>query len=111
MAIDPDYQGKGLGKKLVSSIVEKADQLGLPSYLGTQNPTNLVFYGKMGFKVIKEARVEHDGPMIWLLKREYTGRNRYQQAKSTNRKHTSYLNYVVAIFVLVLAVLLIYLIL
>jgi hypothetical protein len=45
---------------------------GLPGYLITHNPRNLPFYQRLGFEVIREARVSADGPVAWSMRRPAT---------------------------------------
>jgi hypothetical protein len=63
-----DYQGNGLGKYMMKQILSQIDQLNLPAYLGTQKPSNLHFYSKCGFSIVKHIQLE-DGPSFWLMKR------------------------------------------
>jgi hypothetical protein len=63
-----DYQGNGLGKYMMEQILSQIDQLNLPAYLGTQKPSNLHFYSKCGFSIVKHIQLE-DGPSLWLMKR------------------------------------------
>lgn len=60
LAVDKDHTGKGIGKMLVSTVVEQAGQLGLPRVFAlTLNPQ---FLEKIGF-----TRIEMDSlPMkVW----------------------------------------------
>lgn len=50
--IHPDYKGKGYGKKLWGSVVEKAIGLGLTSFKIDSDPNAKGYYLKMGAKLI-----------------------------------------------------------
>ena len=50
LAIAPDRQGQGLGRTLVSPVLEEADALGLATYLETFNPRNKTFYNRLGYE-------------------------------------------------------------
>ena len=43
-------QGQGLGRKLMTPMLEAADKAGLPVYLENSNPANRGFYGSFGFE-------------------------------------------------------------
>ncbi|KAL9643708.1 hypothetical protein ABK040_016155 [Willaertia magna] len=71
IAVHPDYQGKGIGSKLVNFLVNDFKEKQLDSFLVTQNPNNIEFYGKYGFKVIAETLVVPEigekSPPVYLL--------------------------------------------
>jgi ribosomal protein S18 acetylase RimI-like enzyme len=53
----PSTQGKGLGRKLINTFVEKLRVLevsGLHLEVGRKNPKAIEFYKRMGFHIIKE---------------------------------------------------------
>lgn len=59
--VDEAYRGKGIGKKMVRSIVESEDLRGLTGYLATDDAHGL--YEKYGFrrepeKVLRKPRLE-----------------------------------------------------
>lgn len=48
MVVTPAKQGKGLGSKCLNkALIEVADQQQLPVILGTQDPRNVIFYGRL----------------------------------------------------------------
>jgi GNAT superfamily N-acetyltransferase len=51
LAIDPAFQGQGLGTGLVETIIDKADGMGIPTYLETYTPENKTFYKRLGYRV------------------------------------------------------------
>ncbi len=57
MAVHPDYQGKGLGRKLLEYCNDLADSAGLPTYL-TAFPGAHGLYQKLGYKDIKHFDVD-----------------------------------------------------
>ncbi|KAL9643713.1 hypothetical protein ABK040_016160 [Willaertia magna] len=71
IAVHPDYQGKGIGSKLVNFLVNNFKEKQLNSFLVTQNPNNIEFYGKSGFKVIVETlvvpEIREKSPPVYLL--------------------------------------------
>ena len=57
LAVDPDYQRKGVGSKLLNAMFEKTDRCGYSTYVSA-DPDNVDFYKKHGFEVIKEANIK-----------------------------------------------------
>ena len=51
LAVNPDYQGKGYGGRLLSSLLEKSTREGYPCYLETHLAENVTFYKRYGFEV------------------------------------------------------------
>ena len=48
LAVDPDLQGQTIGRRLADAGIAAADADGLGTYLGTTDPRNLPFYGRLG---------------------------------------------------------------
>ncbi|MFX0023294.1 MAG: GNAT family N-acetyltransferase [Candidatus Hermodarchaeota archaeon] len=57
LAINPDYQRRGIGSKLLKAMFEKTDSCGYYTYVSA-DIDNVDFYKKHGFKVIKEISVK-----------------------------------------------------
>lgn len=56
----PEFQGRGLGVGLLSSVLAEADEQGIPTYLETFTPRNESFYERLGYQVsarIKEPSI------------------------------------------------------
>ena len=71
MTVLPEYQGKGVGTFALSKALQEADELGMPCILGTQERRNVVFYSRLGFKVVDEAKVPiGNGYTNWIMIRE-----------------------------------------
>lgn len=69
LGVDPEWQGKGVGGRLLAPVLQEADQEGLPCYLKTVNEQNLVFYERQGFTVVDRGAVPKDGPRVWAMLR------------------------------------------
>lgn len=54
MGVYPDQQGKGLGSKLLKSIIEESEQLDRPICLETYLDKNIALYQKFGFSIYDE---------------------------------------------------------
>ncbi|MGQ9708261.1 MAG: GNAT family N-acetyltransferase [bacterium] len=57
VGVKPEFQKLGLGTRLVKNGIERCRQQGLPVYLETTNPGNIVFYERLGFKLVKTAGI------------------------------------------------------
>lgn len=54
LAVDPKYQGRGLGRNLVETLLAQADREGRRCYLETEVERNIGFYRRFGFEVAEE---------------------------------------------------------
>lgn len=69
LGIDPRWQRRGVGSVLLEPVLSRCDNDGVPAYLETQKPENIVFYGRFGFEVKDEVRLA-GAPPVWLLWRD-----------------------------------------
>lgn len=69
LGVDPARQGSGLGRALLTPVLERCDREVEPAYLETQKPENLPFYERFGFRVLEEVSVP-GSPPVWLLWRD-----------------------------------------
>lgn len=52
----------GVGKRLMESVMDKADQEEMPCYLeSSKGYPNVVIYEKMGFRLVKEIECAEGG--------------------------------------------------
>jgi ribosomal protein S18 acetylase RimI-like enzyme len=70
LAVHPDMQGKGLGTALMQPILNICDREGIPAYLETETESNVRFYSKRGFKVLREITTSDGLSKVWTLWRE-----------------------------------------
>ena len=63
--VDPDYQGKGLGKQLLEHAKKLRDELTLAVY--KENGPSFAFYQSQGFGVVKEQIDEQTGRSEYLM--------------------------------------------
>ncbi len=52
--VDPQHQGRGIAKAMIKAGIEEFVPQGYKIGLETQNPDNVGFYEKLGFRIIKE---------------------------------------------------------
>ena len=57
LAVDPEYQRRGIASKLLKAMFEKTDNCGYSMYVSA-DIDNVDFYKKHGFKVIKEIYIK-----------------------------------------------------
>lgn len=69
LAVDPQYQGQGLGGALLRSLTSRADAQGAPVYLWTVQPHNVPFYEHLGFQVVTHAVEPSSRMPFWTLRR------------------------------------------
>lgn len=63
--VDPDQQGKGLGKQLLGHVKSLRDELTLAVY--KENGPSFAFYQSQGFVVVKEQIDEQTGRSEYLM--------------------------------------------
>jgi GNAT superfamily N-acetyltransferase len=57
MAVDPSYQGKGIGKKLMQAAEQKAIQLGFSKMMLQARENALPFYQSLHYKLIEKSHL------------------------------------------------------
>lgn len=57
VGVIPDFQGKGIGSKIMRMFCEQADVKNEAAYLETDRSVNVRFYEKFGFYVIDESDI------------------------------------------------------
>ena len=55
IAVDPKFQGRGVGGAMLSHLIDTADAEGLPIYVSTTDPKTMPLYRKYGFHTISET--------------------------------------------------------
>jgi ribosomal protein S18 acetylase RimI-like enzyme len=69
LGVEPAEQGHGIGGALLSPGIDAASASGLPAVLLTNNETNLPFYERHGFRVVREGSTPKNGPRAWAMVR------------------------------------------
>jgi ribosomal protein S18 acetylase RimI-like enzyme len=57
LGVDPVYQGRAYGSRILNHLVSKADEEQVGCYLENATPRNIPFYQRFGFKVISEKEI------------------------------------------------------
>lgn len=67
--VDVNYQGLGIGSKLIDYITTKYDKLNLAVY--KENEKSVKFYTDKGFKIIEEQKNEDSGFKEYIMEKHY----------------------------------------
>ncbi|HEU0236379.1 MAG TPA: GNAT family N-acetyltransferase [Candidatus Limnocylindrales bacterium] len=70
LGVEPEFQGRGIGKRMAHEVLERADAAGVGCYLETYGEGTKALYLKRGFVVFKEVRPFTDGPTCYLMWRD-----------------------------------------
>ena len=71
LGVEPEWQGRGLGGRLLQPVLEQCDAESLPAYLETDKERNLAFYARHGFGLVDTLRPDGDaGPPEWTMWRD-----------------------------------------
>lgn len=70
VGIDPAYQGKGYGSRLLRHMFARIDAIHLPCYLETHTERNVAFYEHRGFKVVEAQKIPGSEIMTWAMLRD-----------------------------------------
>lgn len=67
LAVDPDHQGRGLGREVLSAGAERAASASLGIHLETTRPDVVPFYERLGWHVTGEVVLGDGGPRLWAM--------------------------------------------
>ena len=70
-----DHRGKGLGLGLLRENLAMLDAAGMPAYLESTNPRNIVRYEKLGFRRVEALDLPGGGPRVDTMWREPSARS------------------------------------
>lgn len=69
MGVVPEYQGLGLGSRLLRTVLRGCDSTDTPAYLEATSPDGRRLYRRHGFEVVGELALPQ-GPPLWRMWRE-----------------------------------------
>ena len=71
IAVDPAFQGRGIGKALLAELHERADARKMPCYLETEKPLNVKLYESVGYRVVTDEDLPGlpSGVRMWTMVR------------------------------------------
>jgi ribosomal protein S18 acetylase RimI-like enzyme len=67
---DPAVRGRGLGRALMESRLQRCDAEFCPAYLESSKPENVPYYERFGFTVTSEITLPGGGPTLWPMWRQ-----------------------------------------
>lgn len=70
IAVEPEYQGQGIGARLTQETLDRADAAGVGCYFETAGERTKALYLKRGFRVLDELTPMAGGPKIWTMWRD-----------------------------------------
>lgn len=70
VGVEPQFQGRGVGRALADTAVQRAEETGAPAWLVTFGPDTRALYERRGFVVEQEFRPLADGPLGWTMRRD-----------------------------------------
>lgn len=68
-----DRQSKGVGSSVISTVLERCDEEGMPAYLESSNPRNIPFYARHAFEIREEISCGKGAPTVTAMWREPRG--------------------------------------
>jgi GNAT superfamily N-acetyltransferase len=69
IGVDANFQGQGIGARLMDSLLTKTDAMGIPTYLESSNPANIPFYKRLGYEAVGKIQFSSDSPIITPMHR------------------------------------------
>lgn len=57
LGVKPEAQGRGVGTRLITEMLERASREATPIYLETQSRDNVDLYRRLGFEVVSDAPI------------------------------------------------------
>jgi ribosomal protein S18 acetylase RimI-like enzyme len=70
LGVDPDFQRRGVGRRLLDELNTEADAASVPCYLETDKPTSVALYRSVGYEVTTEEDVPGvPGMHMWTMLR------------------------------------------
>ena len=70
VAVEPGWQGRGIGSALVEFGLERTSESNAAVILETGTPRNVPLYERLGFHVVEEADAPEGGPHVWFMRRD-----------------------------------------
>ncbi len=69
LAVEPQWQGQGIGSALLDTVLRRCDRDGVPAYLEATSELNAALYERHGFDVTAEIPLP-DGPSLFAMWRD-----------------------------------------
>jgi ribosomal protein S18 acetylase RimI-like enzyme len=70
LGVEPELQGRGVGKALLAALAARAERDGVPCYLETDKENNVRIYRAAGYDVVSDENVATRPPFrLWTMQR------------------------------------------
>lgn len=73
VGVHPEAQGRGLGRKVISTGLREADAAAVPAFLETSAERNVSLYESLGFRATADYELPAGGPHTWSMFRPVGG--------------------------------------
>ena len=70
IGILPKFQNQGLGRELISRVLEETDSKNIPTYLETFTARNISFYERLGYRIATGIQEPTTRAEYWLMTRQ-----------------------------------------
>ncbi len=70
LGVASEFQGQGWGGKLLSALIARSEQAGIPLYLETQSESNVRWYERFGFESVKQINLPVINLPMWEMARK-----------------------------------------
>ena len=70
IGVASQFQGQGIGGKLLRALIEKSERMGIPLYLETELEDNVKMYERFGFKLVKQITLQTINLPMWEMVRD-----------------------------------------
>ncbi len=70
IGVATEFQGKGFGKQMIQTLIEKSNTEQIPLYLETETDKNVKIYERFGFKLIQKITLPIIHLPMWEMIRE-----------------------------------------
>lgn len=71
LGVVPEAQGRGLGRALMVTVHDHADEVGSPTYLETDKEANLAFYARFRYELVETLYPDGpEAPETWTMWRD-----------------------------------------
>jgi len=70
LIVHPEYQNKGIGKKLMAAVEKCFKRVRYELFTGHQSEKNLALYEKLGYKRFREEKINDGLRFVYLEKKD-----------------------------------------
>jgi ribosomal protein S18 acetylase RimI-like enzyme len=70
LGVASEFQGQGLGGRLLGALIAESEQAGIPLYLETESESNVRWYEKFGFESVKRINLPVINLPMWEMARK-----------------------------------------